>query len=40
MGARETLKVKILLKGSEENPESIRVELFSENDYFFLYKHE
>ena len=28
------------MKGTEQNPEYLRIEILSEHDYFFLYKHE
>ena len=37
VSSKETLRVKILLKGEEENPLAVRVEIFSDSDYFFLY---
>ena len=37
------MNVKILIRTSDDGdidePEEIRVELFSQNDYFFLYSH-
>lgn len=32
--------MKVLLLGEDENPQSVRVELSSEADLFFLYVHE
>ena len=29
----------LCVKDSEQNPYSVKIELFSKNDYFFLYKH-
>ena len=31
--------MRVLAQGEDENPESIRIEIFSELDYFFLYEH-
>ena len=39
-GSLEAIKVKILLRGVESCPESVRVELSSEADLFFHYMHE
>eukprot|EP00347_Sterkiella_histriomuscorum_P006158 403353844 len=39
VGSREVLTFKILIKGPESNPHSLKIELFSNQDYFFLYKH-
>lgn len=36
---QEDLTVKILLKGSEQEPQDIVVEILSSRDYFFVYKH-
>ena len=36
-GVLESLKVKMLMLGSEESPSSIRIELSSEADLFFHY---
>ena len=36
---QEDLNVKILVKGSEQEPLEIVAELFSDRDYFFVYKH-
>jgi hypothetical protein len=36
----EELIVKLLVKGPDDRPEMVRVELFSTNDYFFMYYHE
>jgi len=38
-GTLEAIKVKILLLGDEHTPNSVRVELTSENDLFFNYTH-
>lgn len=38
-GSLESIKVKILLLGSEDSPMSIRVEYSSESDLFFHYMH-
>jgi hypothetical protein len=35
----EELNVKILLKGSELEPIEIVAELYSDRDYFFVYRH-
>jgi Centriolar protein SAS N-terminal len=39
-GTFESIKVKILITGSEDAPSSIRVELSSEADLFFHFMHE
>ena len=39
-GSLEAIKVKILLRGVDSCPESVRVELSSEGDLFFHYVHE
>lgn len=35
----EELTVKILLRGPDDKPEIVRIELHSANDYFFMYEH-
>lgn len=37
--SEETLLVKISVKGPDESPEVVKVELLSFNDYYFLYEH-
>ena len=39
VGTLEATKVKILLYGEDESPQSLRVELASEGDLFFHYMH-
>ena len=39
-GILESIKVKMLVKGNEESPSSMRLELTSEADLFFSYVHE
>ena len=36
VGTLEAIKVKILIMGEEQNPLTLRIELTSENDLFFL----
>jgi hypothetical protein len=41
VGSQETVTFKILFRGhSEDEPESIKLEIASDRDYFFLYKHQ
>ena len=35
----ETMPVKILLKGPDESPEVVKIELSSEKNFFLLYEH-
>jgi len=35
----EIMNIKILVRGDEDDPDAIRVEMFSQSDYFFLYEH-
>ena len=37
---QEELIVKLLVKGPDDRPDCVRIELFSLNDYFFMYCHE
>ena len=39
VGTLEAIKVKILILGSDSNPQHIKLELTSENDLFFHYIH-
>ena len=39
VGTLEAIKVKILILGEDGNPNSLRIELSSENDLFFHYMH-
>ena len=40
VGSKELVTFKILMKGpSEEYPEVFKIELSSDHDYFFLYRH-
>lgn len=40
VGSRETVTFKILMRGhSEDEPETFKVEISSDHDYFFLYRH-
>ena len=39
VGTLEAIKVKILVLGEDGNPNSLRLELSSENDLFFHYMH-
>ena len=39
-GATENVKVKVLLRGEESAPDTVRVELSSEANLWFLYVHE
>ncbi len=40
VGSRETVNFKILFRGhSEDQPDSIKLEISSDHDYFFLYRH-
>ena len=41
VGSRETVTFKILIRGpSDEQPDVVKLELSSDHDYFFLYKHQ
>ena len=40
VGALEAIRVKILLKGEQQQPDALRVELTSETNLFFHYVHE
>ena len=40
VGALEAIRVKILLKGEQHQPDALRVELTSETNLFFHYVHE
>lgn len=40
VGALEAIRVKILLKGDQQQPDALRVELTSETNLFFHYVHE
>ena len=40
IGTLETFRVKILLLGSDDSPQTIRVELSSEADLWFHYTHD
>ena len=40
VGSREEIRVKLLYLGDAQDPENIKVELFSEHDYFFYYCHD
>ena len=35
----ETMPVKILLKGQDDSPEIVKIELSSEKNFFFVYEH-
>ena len=37
---REDLIVKLLVKGPDDNPAMVRIELLSQNDYSFMYEHQ
>lgn len=39
VGTHDAVKVKILLKGSDEDPDAVRIELSSESDLFFHFVH-
>lgn len=40
VGSREGVTFKILYSGhSEENPDLIKLEVSSDHDYYFLYRH-
>mmetsp|Transcript_3028 Transcript_3028/g.7754 ORF Transcript_3028/g.7754 Transcript_3028/m.7754 type:complete len:239 (+) Transcript_3028:78-794(+) len=39
VGTLEAVRCKILLRGDEQNPQHVKVELTSENDLFFHYTH-
>ncbi len=39
VGTLESVKVKVLLNGSDSAPQSLRIELSSEADLFFHYMH-
>jgi len=40
VGSKELVTFKILMKGpSEEYPEVFKIELSSDHDFFFLYRH-
>lgn len=38
-GTLEAIKVKMLLRGADDSPHSIRLEMSSENDLFFHFSH-
>jgi hypothetical protein len=41
VGSRENVTFKILIRGvSDEDPDSVKLEISSDSDYFFLYKHQ
>ncbi len=40
IGSLEAIKVKCLLLGEDDNPQSVRIELSSEADLFYQYTHE
>lgn len=35
----EELIVKLLVRGPDDSPDMVRIELLSQNDYFFMYEH-
>lgn len=35
----EEMPVRILVKGADESPEVVKIEISSENNYFLLYEH-
>mmetsp|Transcript_37774 Transcript_37774/g.49666 ORF Transcript_37774/g.49666 Transcript_37774/m.49666 type:complete len:93 (-) Transcript_37774:33-311(-) len=37
--AAETMQVKICIRGDDECPELLKVELHSKSDFYFLYEH-
>ncbi len=40
IGTKENIFFRILIRGDEEEPLELKIEIMSENDYFFLFRHQ